>query len=64
MIGELMISSYNENLVGLMSSNSDSKVKATILSTLGNLKYENTITIVKLGMEDESREVRIAALGL
>ena len=47
-----------------MSSNSDSKVKATILSTLGNLKYENTITIVKLGMEDESREVRIAALGL
>ena len=64
MIGELMISEYNENLVALMTSNGDSKVKSAILVTLGKLKYEHIETIVKLGMEDESREVRTTALGL
>lgn len=62
MLGNLNISDYNAQLEQLMTSSKDAQVKSSILDALVALKHNDIEKIIKLGMEDDDRNVRTTAL--
>ncbi|WP_047244770.1 HEAT repeat domain-containing protein [Maribacter thermophilus] len=63
-IGAVGIDTYNDKLYNLFKSIDSPKVRATILTTLGNLKFSKIEMAMARGMKDSNAEVRTAAVGL
>ena len=62
MMSNLEIASYNSQLVHLLNTSKDSKVKSAVLDALVELKHENIEEIIKVGMSDNSVLVRTTGL--
>jgi quinoprotein glucose dehydrogenase len=62
MLGNLNITDYNSQLEELMISSEDAKMKSSILDALVTLKHDDIEKIIKLGMEDDDKNVRTTAL--
>ncbi|MDF4222441.1 HEAT repeat domain-containing protein [Maribacter sp. M208] len=58
------ITNYNNELYAIFKSNKSADVRATVLNTLGQLKFEQMETAMSIGMKDSNEEVRTAAVGL
>ncbi|WP_291962179.1 PVC-type heme-binding CxxCH protein [Maribacter sp.] len=58
------ITDYNNELYAIFKSNKSAEVRATVLNTLGQLKFEQMETAMSIGMKDSNEEVRTAAVGL
>ncbi|MDP2525232.1 DUF7133 domain-containing protein [Maribacter dokdonensis] len=58
------ITDYNNELYAIFKSNKSAEVRATVLNTLGQLKFEQMETAMSIGMKDNNEEVRTAAVGL
>ncbi len=58
------ITDYNNELYAIFKSNKSADVRATVLNTLGQLKFEQMETAMSIGMKDSNEEVRTAAVGL
>lgn len=58
------ITDYNNELFSIFKSNKSAEVRATVLNTLGQLKFEQMETAMSIGMKDSNEEVRTAAVGL
>ncbi|WP_405383301.1 HEAT repeat domain-containing protein [Maribacter sp. LLG6340-A2] len=63
-ISELGIQSYNSDLYKIFRNSSSPQVRATVLTTLGNLGYDDMERIMAIGMQDGNEQVRTAAVGL
>ncbi len=65
MVGALGITGYNNELLSILSSHKDAKVRAAMLAALGSLgtaiDIENALNI---GMRDKAQQVRETAVGL
>ncbi len=58
------ITNYNNELYAIFKSNKSAEVRATVLNTLGQLKFEQMEAAMSIGMKDSNEEVRTAAVGL
>lgn len=63
-ISELGIKTYNNDLYRIYRSHKSPEVRATVLSTLGNLGFEKMENAMVSGMQDTNEQVRTAAVGL
>ncbi|APQ16353.1 HEAT repeat domain-containing protein [Maribacter hydrothermalis] len=64
MIGSIGISTYNDMLYDIFRRSNSSEVRATILTTLGQLDFNRMETAMTIGMKDSDQDVRTAAVGL
>ncbi|MCM4168030.1 hypothetical protein KCTC52924_01147 [Arenibacter antarcticus] len=60
----LKIVGYNSEMAKTLKTHASPKVRAEMLLTLGDLKYDNIEEVMEIGMRDKDRQVRTAALGL
>ncbi|WP_074669709.1 HEAT repeat domain-containing protein [Maribacter dokdonensis] len=58
------ITDYNNELFSIFRYNKSAEVRATVLNSLGQLKFEQMETAMSIGMKDSNEEVRTAAVGL
>ncbi|APA63351.1 DUF7133 domain-containing protein [Maribacter sp. 1_2014MBL_MicDiv] len=58
------ITDYNNELFSIFRNNKSAEVRATVLNSLGQLKFEQMETAMSIGMKDSNEEVRTAAVGL
>ncbi|CAG2533337.1 putative membrane-bound dehydrogenase domain-containing protein [Maribacter dokdonensis] len=58
------ITGYNNELFSIFRYNKSAEVRATVLNSLGQLKFEQMETAMSIGMKDSNEEVRTAAVGL
>lgn len=58
------ITDYNNELFSIFKYNKSAEVRATVLNSLGQLKFEQMETAMSIGMKDSNEEVRTAAVGL
>ena len=58
------ITDYNNELFSIFRYNKSAEVRATVLNSLGQLKFEQMETAMSIGMKDSYEEVRTAAVGL
>ncbi|WP_340156952.1 HEAT repeat domain-containing protein [uncultured Maribacter sp.] len=58
------ITDYNNELFSIFRHNKSAEVRATVLNSLGQLKFEQMETAMSIGMKDSNEEVRTAAVGL
>lgn len=58
------ITDYNNELFSIFRYNKSADVRATVLNSLGQLKFEQMETAMSIGMKDSNEEVRTAAVGL
>tara|TARA_R110002051_G_scaffold5108_3_gene27372 strand:+ start:16445 stop:19876 length:3432 start_codon:yes stop_codon:yes gene_type:complete len=58
------INSYNDQLYYIFKTNKSPEVRAAILNTLGQLKFNKIEAAISIGMKDQNEEVRTAAVGL
>lgn len=58
------ITDYNNELFSIFRYNKSAEVRATVLNSLGQLKFEQMETAMSIGMKDSKEEVRTAAVGL
>lgn len=63
-IGSIGIDTYNNKLYNIFKSNGSPKVRAALLTTLGNLNFSKIEMAMARGMKDSNAEVRTAAIGL
>ena len=64
MLSELNINDFNAQLAQIMNENKSAEVRVAMLTSLNKLKYNDIETIMKKGMNDESADVRAAALSM
>lgn len=58
------ITDYNNELFSIFRYNKSAEVRAAVLNSLGQLKFEQMETAMSIGMKDSNEEVRTAAVGL
>ena len=62
MLSNLKITDYNNQLAKLMINSKEAQVKSAVLDALVTLEYEDIEKSIKLGMEDDDKNVRTTAL--
>lgn len=63
-IGAIGIDSYNDRLYNIFRIHKNPKVRAAVLTSLGNLDYGRMEVAITRGMKDSNEEVRTAAVSL
>ncbi|UWX54005.1 HEAT repeat domain-containing protein [Maribacter litopenaei] len=63
-ISAVGIDSYNDRLFNIFRTHNNPKVRASILTALGNLDYGRMEVAITSGMKDSNEEVRTAAVNL